>query len=140
MRNQNNRNALFFIQLTHSAKNLFSSVRIQHRGWFIKNNTFLAIAITPAIATLCFLTSRELIRSGPGMKSSGRRKALLHPFPDFIGRARRFFRSKADILFHHISDDLVIRVLEYHTGFLADLPDIPPHLSSSYRPPAWCLL
>ena len=62
MRNQNNRNALFFIQLTHSAKNLFSSVRIQHRGWFIKNNTFRLHSHHSCNCNPLFLTSRELIR------------------------------------------------------------------------------
>ena len=62
MRNQNNRNALFFIQFAHSTKNLFSSVWIQHRGWFIKNNAFRLHSHHSGNCNPLFLATRKLIR------------------------------------------------------------------------------
>ena len=51
-----------------------------------------------------------------------RAQAVLYPLPDLACGNAQIFRSESDILFHHGPDDLVIRILEYHTRCLTDVP------------------
>ena len=51
---------------------------------------------------------------------SDRLKALLHALPYFFGGYAHIFRAKSHILLHNLPDNLIIRVLEHHAGFLAD--------------------
>ena len=51
-------------------------------------------------------------------------QALLHTLPDFLCGNAQIFRAKAHVLLNDLTDDLIIRVLENHTGLLADIPQI----------------
>ena len=51
-------------------------------------------------------------------------EAFLHPFPNLFCRHSHILRSEAHILLHHLSDDLVVRILEHHPRSLAYVPDL----------------
>ena len=58
-------------------------------------------------------------------------QAFLYPLPDFLCGDSHIFRSESHILFHNLSDNLVVRVLEHHPGCLPDIPE-PVFLSGVY--------
>ena len=45
---------------------------------------------------------------------------LLHTAGDLRAGNTQVFRAKGHILFHHVGDDLIIRILENHTHITAD--------------------
>ena len=51
-------------------------------------------------------------------------ETFLHPLPDFFRGNSHVLRSKAHILLHYLSDDLIVRILKYHTRSLPDIPDM----------------
>ena len=55
---------------------------------------------------------------------SHRLQAFFHTFPDLLRGNSHVLRAKAHILFYHLTDDLIIRVLENHSGFLSDIPKL----------------
>ena len=51
-------------------------------------------------------------------------QAFLHTLPDLFRRNTQVLGSKADILLHDLTNNLVVRVLEHHSGGLPDIPQI----------------
>ena len=60
----------------------------------------------------------------PVFQHIDRFQALLHTFPDFLCGHSHVFRAESHILFHNRPDDLVVRILEYHSRALAHIPEI----------------
>ena len=72
-----------------------------------------------------FLSAGKLVRGIFAILiHSHRLQAFLHPFPYFLCGNPHVFRPEANILFHHLSDDLIIGILEHHSRRLADVPYI----------------
>ena len=70
-----------------------------------------------------FLSPGQFIRRMlPVGGHPNRIKALIDTFPDILRMDAQIFRSEPYILFHHRTDDLVIRILENHSGLLAYFP------------------
>ena len=51
-------------------------------------------------------------------------QAFFHSLPDFLCGNAHVFRPESHILFHNLSDDLIIRILENHSCALTHIPDI----------------
>ena len=64
-------------------------------------------------------------------------EALFYPSPDFRCGNSHIFRTKADILLDHLSNDLIVRILKNHSRFLTDIPDtiliLRVHAINPYR-------
>ena len=125
MGDQNDRDSFFFVQFPDSFQNFFSAVGIQHRRRFVQYDTFRAHRHHSGDRDPLLLSAGQFIGRVVAVGYHSRRlKAFVHPLPDFLCRDSDVLRTESDILLHDASDDLVVRILEDHPGFLADLPDV----------------
>ena len=58
-------------------------------------------------------------RVGYILVHSHRAQRVVHPPPDFLRRHAQILRRERHVLFHHIGDNLIVRVLEHHPHPLA---------------------
>ena len=123
MGDQNHRDPLGPVQIMYGPDHLFAPVRIQHGGRLVKDNALRlhghhARNRHPLLLSPGQTVGRTLAVHGhPHLL-----KAFIHPPPDLLCRDADIFRAKAHVLLHHISDNLVVRVLKYHPRRLSDLP------------------
>ncbi len=90
------------------------------------------IAMTPAMATLCFCPPDSLLGDFKRYAVMPTASRLWSTLPDLVRWLHKILRSKTYIFFHNVADDLVIRVLEHHTGSLAGYPRYGHHPQYSY--------
>ena len=125
MCNQNDGHTFHIIQGTHCSDYFFPPIRIQHRSRLIQNNTFWMHGNHTGDRNPLFLSTGKLVRRMLAILiHSNCFQTLFDPFPDFPGRYSHVFRTKSHIFFHYLSNDLVIRVLKNHAGFLPDIPQL----------------
>ena len=125
MGDQDHRNAFLLVQLSHCLQHLFASIGIQHGSGLIQHNAPGVHGHNARDGHPLFLAAGQLIgRLTPVGGHPHRLQALIHPFPDILCGNPQIFRSEPHIFFHHISDNLIIRILKYHSCFLPDSPHI----------------
>ena len=125
MRDQDHRHALLPVELPDHPEHLAAAVGIEHRGRLIHHN---ALGMHRHHArnrhTLLLPSGKTVRRTVAESEHADPVERLLHSCPDVLCRHAEIFRSEGHILVHHGSDDLIVRVLEDHAGFLPDPPEI----------------
>ena len=125
MGNQNYRNLLDIIQGTHGTNYFLAAIWVKHGGRFIQDDTLRMHGNHSGYGNTLLLSPGKLIRGIlTELIHANSLKAFFHPLPDLLCRYSQILRSKANILFHHLSDDLVIRILEYHSRLLTNVPQM----------------
>ncbi len=125
MCDQYHRDPFHIIECPHRAHHLFASVGIQHRCGFIQNNTLRVHGDNACNGDTLLLSAGKLIRRMfPVLIHSHSLQAFFHPLPDFLRGHTHILRPKPYILLHYLTNDLVVRILKDHPGFLADIPKL----------------
>ena len=101
-----------------------TSTRVEHRGRLIENDGLRKHRHRTGDRDTLLLSATEAVRGLHTVRNhiDGFERTI-HTCPDLVGRYTDVLRSETDILLDDGSDDLVIRILENHTGFLSDVPD-----------------
>ena len=124
MSNKDNCDMLCLVKIPDRLYDFFSSVRIQHGSRLVQNNAFRLHGHDAGNRDPLLLSAGKFIRRMlPVGDHSCFSQAVVHTFPDFIGRNTQIFRSETHIFLHHGGNYLVIRILKDHAGFLADFPE-----------------
>ena len=136
MCDQNDRHAFFPVQFMRRADDFLPPVRIKHGSRLVEHNALRFHRHDPGDRHALLLSAGELVRRMMTVREHPyRTKAFFHALPDLIRRHADIFRSEADILLHDARNDLVVRILKYHTRslthrkcilFLCDIPAIHP--------------
>ncbi len=117
MGDQNHCNVFSFFSAPSRFKYFFSSIsdqasQLAHPVQY----TLGRIALTPAIATLCFCPRTIYSVNGDGIQSSQPLSGYLPLSARSPLSARPGSRTKSHVFFNDRSYDLIIRILEYHSG------------------------
>ena len=125
MSNQNYRDPLYIIQSAYHTDDFFPAIRIKHGCRFIQNDTLRMHGNDSGYGNPLLLSSGKLIwRILPELIHANSLKALFHTLPDLLRGYTQILRSKTNILLNYLSDDLVIRILEYHSCLLTNVPEM----------------
>ena len=124
MRNENHRNAFFFIQTLNRFHNISSADRIKHCRRLIQNNTVRLHRQHACNGNSLFLPTGKLGRRiSRKFLHSHCIQCFIHAHPNFLRGYAHIFGAKCNILLNHRCNQLVIGVLEYHPCRLANLPN-----------------
>ena len=125
MGNQDNGYIFFFIELGNGFQYFFPAIRVKHCSWLVQYNTAWTHRHNTCDGNSLFLASGKLVRRL--ITVSGHSclfQTVIHTLPDFVCRYSHILRTKAYILFHNRTNDLVVRILKNHPRFLADFPQL----------------
>ena len=125
MSDKNDRYVLLFSQTRNRLKHLLAPVRIKHGSRFIQNNTLRLHRDHSCDRHTLLLTAGKFIRRGrPIFRHPDKTQTFPYSFPYLICRYPYIFRSETNIFFYDSSDDLVVRILKYHSRTLSHVPQI----------------
>ena len=130
------------VQLMDRLDDLTPAVRVQHRCRLVQNNTPGLHRHHSGDRHSLFLSAGKLIRGlKPVRCHSDCLQALIDSRPDLVGRNAHVLRAESNVLLDDVSDDLVIRVLEYHSRCLSDIPEmfliVRLHIGNIYGSVCW---
>ena len=115
MGNEDYGNALLPVQLFHGVNDILPAPGVQHGGRLIQNDALgLHSQNTGNGNALLLSAGQKMGRMLPVFVHSHLAQGLVHSAADFRTGDPQIFRAKRHILFHHIGNDLVVRVLEHH--------------------------
>ena len=122
---QKDRDPFLFVELMDRFYDLLAAVGVQHGRGLVQDDALGLHGHDACNGHSLLLAAGKLIgRLETVRRHSHGFQAPVHPLPDLVCGHAHIFRSKAHVLFHHIADDLVIRVLEYHAGGLPHVPEM----------------
>ena len=125
MCDQDNGDSLYVIEGSCRTDDLPAPVGIQHSGRLVQYNAFRMHGDHPGYGYPLLLPSRQFVGRMPAKFIHPHcPKAFLHSLPDFFRRNAKVFRPESHIFLDYLSNDLIVRVLEYHAGFLPHIPEI----------------
>ena len=116
---EDDRHAHLLIQLPDGLDDLLATTRIEHRRRLIENDGFRKHRHRTGDRDTLLLPATETVRGLHTVRHhvDGFERTI-HTCPDLVGRYADVLRAEADILLDDGCDDLVIRILEDHAGFL----------------------
>ena len=118
---QDDRDTLLFVQLEGRFNDLAATVRIEHRSRLIEDNALRLHRHDTGDGDTLLLTTRETVRRFLSeFPHTNTLQGALHAGPDLLSRDADIFRTESDVLLDNRRDDLVVRILENHTGLLSD--------------------
>ena len=122
---EDDRHAHLLVQLPDGLDDLLATTRIEHRRRLIENDGFRKHRHRTGDRDTLLLPATETVRGLHTVRHhiNGFERTI-HTCPDLVGRYADVLRAEADILLDDGGDDLVIRILEDHAGFLSDIPDL----------------
>ena len=114
--------------------------RVQPRRGLVQDQYRRLHGDDPRDGDALFLPAGEEVRRvGDEFIHAHGPQCRVHPAADFLRGHPQVLRGEGHILFHHVGNDLVVRILEHHTHPLADgqkkllvqgvhalYPDLPP--------------
>ena len=122
---EQNGDPLDLVQCPCRADHFLSAARIQHRRRFVENNALRMHRDHACDGDALLLAAGEMIRALLAVfVHPDDPQALLHALPDLLRGHAEVLRTETDVLLDHLADDLIIRILKDHPGFLPHIPEM----------------
>ena len=101
---------------------LGAAAGVQHGSGFIQNQAVRPHGNHARDGNALLLTAGKLVRRFIALFIDPRQlHGVIHAGAHFPGGHAKVFQRKGNVLFHHGGNDLVVRVLEHHAHFLANV-------------------